>query len=203
MDLKFQTQPMRVLISILSVIFFLSCNRKIEVVDTNFVNPIEQGSITRQFPDDWLGYWTGDLHIYNENGKSMTVPMALDNAPTSIDSIWTWAIIYGEDTIAGRRDYELQVVDRSKGHYIVDEKNSIFLDAFLLDNSLISTFKVGGSYLQSTYELQGEDMLFSISVFPEEEIRTTGDTIHLGEEIPLVYSYKNTVLQKARLRKER
>lgn len=194
---------MRILISVLTILIFLSCNRKIEVIDTETKNLEEKAPTIRQFPDDWLGYWTGDLHIYNESGKTMTIPMALDNAPTGIDSVWTWAIIYGEDTISGRRDYELQVVDSSKGHYVVDEKNSIYLDAFLLDNSLISTFKVGGSYLQSTYELDGEDMIFNISVFPEKEIRTSGDTIHLGEDIPLVYSYKNTVLQRARLRKTR
>lgn len=174
-----------------------------EVSTKDSISEQSQSSKQRTFPDDWLGYWTGDLHIYNESGKTMTVPMALDNAPTDVDSVWTWAIIYGEDTIAGRRDYELNIVDRSKGHYVVDEKNSIFLDAFLLDNSLISTFKVGENYLQSTYELVGEEMLFSINFFNEKEIRTTGDTIHLGEEIPLVYSYKNTILQKARLQKNR
>lgn len=181
----------------------MSCNRKMEILDNNHDTQEDQTKVTRQFPDDWLGYWTGDLHIYNESGKTMTVPMALDNATTNIDSVWTWAIIYGEDTIAGRRDYELQLVDQSKGHYVVDEKNSIFLDAFLLNNSLISTFKVAGSYLQSSYELDGDEMIFSINVFPEKEIRTTGDTIYLEEEIPIVYSYKNTVLQKARLRKIR
>lgn len=155
-----------------------------------------------QFLDHWLGYWTGDLKIYNEKGMTMTVPMALDNSATDVDSVWTWAIIYGEDTIAGRRDYELQTVDQTKGHYLVDEKNSIFLDAFLLENSLISTFKVGGSFLQISYELDGDKLLFTINVFPEKEIRTTGDTIHQGEDIPIVYLYKNSVSQKARLKKE-
>ena len=155
------------------------------------------------FPDDWLGYWEGELNIYNSTGKTMTVPMALDNSTTDQDSVWTWAIIYGEDTIAGRRDYELNVVDASKGHYVVDEKNSIFLDAFLLDNNLISTFKVAGNVLQSSYELDGEDMLFTIHMYGEEEIRTTGDTLYQGEEIPIVHSYKNTIYQKARLKKVR
>ncbi len=194
---------MRLSIAISIMVLFLSCHRKIDTVDSQPLNLKETSEIKRQFPEDWLGYWKGDLHIYNESGKTMTVPMALDNALTNQDSIWTWAIIYGEDTIKGRRDYELQVVDTDKGHYVVDEKNSIFLDAFLLHNSLISTFKVGESYLQSTYELDGDDMIFSINVFPEKEIRITGDTIHMGEEIPIVYSYKNSVLQKARLKKIR
>ena len=155
------------------------------------------------FPDDWLGYWEGELNIYNSTGKTMTVPMALDNSKTDRDSVWTWAIIYGEDTISGRRDYELNVVDASKGHYVVDEKNSIFLDAFLLDNNLISTFKVAGNVLQSSYELDGEDMIFTIHMYGEEEIRTTGDTLYNGEEIPAVYSYKNAIYQKARLKKVR
>ena len=72
-----------------------------------------------------------------------------------------------------------------------------------MDNSLISTFNVGGSIIQSSYELDGEEMLFSIQMYNDKVIRTTGDTIYNGEEIPIVKSYQNAVLQKARLKKIR
>jgi len=106
-------------------------------------------------------------------------------------------------TIAGRRDYELNIVDSTKGHYLVDEKNSIFLDAFVLGNNLVSTFKVGENYLLSSYELDGNEMIFTVNFFSNKVIRKTGDTIQDEEDIPIVYSYKNTVYQKARLKKGR
>jgi len=163
-----------------SIVLTYSCTKKSHeaiISSSQFTEEKRQYS----FPEDWLGYWEGELNIYNSTGKTMTVPMALDNSTTDQDSVWTWAIIYGEDTIAGRRDYELNVVDASKGHYVVDEKN----------------------VLQSSYELDGEDMLFTIHMYGEEEIRTTGDTLYNGEEIPAVYSYKNAIYQKARLKKVR
>lgn len=187
----------------LFIVFLYSCHKNIQQVpQVSFAQDTAVDKVM-VFPDDWLGYWEGELHIYNETGRTMTVPMALDNAVTDVDSVWTWAIIYGEDTVAGRRDYELKVVDVSKGHYLVDEKNSILLDAYLLSNSLISTFNVAGNVIQSSYELDGDEMLFSIQMFNDNPIRTTGDTIHDGEEIPIVNSYRNSVLQKARLKKIR
>ena len=186
-----------------SIVIFYSCHKNLhDVTQASSIQDIvmDKGVV---FPDDWLGYWEGELDIFNESGKTMTIPMALDNAVTDVDSIWTWAIVYGEDTIAGRRDYELGVVDASKGHYVVDEKNSILLDAYLLSNSLISTFSVGGNFIQSSYELDEDELVFTIQMYNDQSIRTTGDTIYNGEDIPLVKSYKNVVLQKARLKKDR
>ena len=194
---------MRLTILLLLSTLFYSCHKNVQEISQAPLSEEILVKKSKKFPQDWLGYWEGELNIYNHTGRTMTIPMALDNATTDNDSIWTWAIIYGEDTISGRRDYELNIVDVSKGHYVVDEKNSIFLDAFLLDNSLVSTFNVGGSIIQSSYELDGNEMLFSIQMYNDKEIRTTGDTIYNGEEIPIVKSYRNSVLQKARLKKVR
>lgn len=194
---------MRLTILLLLSTLFYSCHKNVQEITQAPLSEEILVKKSKKFPQDWLGYWEGELNIYNHTGRTMTIPMALDNATTDNDSIWTWAIIYGEDTISGRRDYELNIVDVSKGHYVVDEKNSIFLDAFLLDNSLVSTFNVGGSIIQSSYELDGNEMLFSIQMYNDKEIRTTGDTIYNGEEIPIVKSYRNSVLQKARLKKVR
>ncbi len=200
-----QNMAMKHLILLISITLTLSCSKKTSSMQLDQLSTSTNTETTAKssvFPDDWLGYWEGDLNIYKESGKTMTIPMALDNATTDQDSVWTWAIIYGEDTIAGRRDYQLKTIDASKGHYVVDEKNSILLDAFLLDNNLISTFKVAGNYLHSSYELVNGKMHFTIHFFPEKEVRITGDTIHDGEDIPAVYSYKNTVYQTAILTKK-
>ncbi len=117
---------------------------------TNISNP-EYSKLNLNFPDDWLGFWEGDLHIYDEMGLQQSLPMALDNSITGVKGQFTWAIIYGTDSIAGRRDYLLKEVDKNKGHYMVDEKNGILLDAYLIDNELVSVFEVMGNSLTSTY----------------------------------------------------
>ena len=81
------------------------------------------------FPDDWLGNWLGDLRIYNSQGLKQTIPMSLELSKTDTIGKFNWAIIYGQDSTAQKRDYQLIEIDSSKGHYLIDEKNGIFLDA--------------------------------------------------------------------------
>ena len=154
------------------------------------------------FPHDWLGYWVGDLYIYNEQGLKQILPMALDNSVTDFSGQYTWAIIYGTDSIAGRRDYILNEVDISIGHYVVDEKNGILLDAHLIDNELISVFEVMGNTVSSTYKREGENMIFEIMMFKSDHTNITGDTIIGTDTIPPVKSYKPVIRQKAVLKRK-
>lgn len=186
----------------LMVMMLPACQKKVaEVVEKvpTDISTIKQEKLT--FPDDWLGYWEGTLDIYNASGKVQSLPMALDNARTENDSIFTWAIIYGEDTIAGRRDYLLQVVDAEKGLYVTDEQNGILLDNHLVGNELISVFEVMGNTLTTTYRREGDEMFFEILMFKSKESSITGDTLINGEEIPAVKNFPVGVTQKARLRR--
>ncbi len=155
------------------------------------------------FPDDWLGYWQGDLNIYGVTGLKQSLPMALDNAVTDIEGEYTWAIIYGQDTIAGRRDYSLKEVDKDNGHYVVDENNGILLDSYLIDNELISVFDVMGNTLTSTYKREDDKMIFEIMMYKSEKNKLTGDTIIGLDTIPAVSTYRPVVRQKAILSKRR
>lgn len=153
------------------------------------------------FPQDWLGHWAGSLHIYDYSGLKQTVPMQLELIPIEKDSVWTWAITYGEDSLAQKRAYELHVVDQSKGHYQIDEKNSIVLDGYRLGNHFTSTFKVQSNYLISDYALEGDELIFTIHFFAEQAVRESGGESIDGSTIPIVYSYPNTILQEATLRR--
>ena len=175
-----------------------SINNNTKLIDETPVDNIDR---TLVFPDDWLGYWEGDLHIYNETGLVQTLPMALDNAITEVEGRYTWAIIYGPDSIAGRRDYFLDEIDISKGHYKVDEKNGIFLDAYLFDNELVSVFEVMGNSLTSTYKREGDSLLFDIMMYKSKHSSITGDTIMETDTIPPVKNFKPVVRQKAVLKK--
>jgi hypothetical protein len=153
------------------------------------------------FPKDWLGSWSGKLDIYSGQNVVQQVSMRLNIHPTDRDSVWTWNICYGEDTIKGLRAYEIKVLNGEKGHYLIDEKNSILIDAFVQGNILISHFEVQSSHITSIYRRQDDELIFEIIVHKGDAIRSTGGTVVSGEEIPPVQAYQITGYQRAILKK--
>lgn len=112
--------------------------------------------------------------------------MAIDHGYTDTLGYYHWAIIYGSDSIAGRRDYYLKTIDLDKGHFQTDEKNSILIDCYLTENSLSSFFEVGNTSIQSTYTLLGNQMKFEILAIGTEPISVTGNQLYQSDTIPEV-----------------
>ena len=193
-------------IIILFCFIFSACFQ--EQATTNIEETKEEDSTTLisqdtlPFPQSWLGNWVGDLNIYRENKLVQTVPMELEMSSIDSSGNFVWAIIYGEDKEKGRRPYELQVVDAAKGHYLVDEKNTIQLETYLFQNKLYSWYQVQGNLLLSVYEKIGDQMIFEIVFGSQTPVSTTGGTTHNGEEIPPVDTYPISVVQRAVLTKQ-
>ena len=174
------------------------CNRK-----TGTVSLASTETTSYTFPKDWLGYWQGELSIYNAGSVSQVVPMALDYQATDDPLRYTWAIIYGQDTVKGRRAYELVVIDSVEGNYQIDEKNSIMLDAYLRGNSLVSAFEVMGNHLVTTTTRIGDQISFDIIMSKAKEGTSTGGEEVGGERIPVVTNYPIAVRQSAILHRVR
>lgn len=155
------------------------------------------------FPESWFGYWEGELNIYRESKIVQTIPCALEMGPTDQPDRFVWAIIYGEDVVEGRRDYELVLKDKEKGLYVNDEKNSIFLESYQMGNKLVSRFEVMGTMLFSSYEKVGENMIFEIWSGSTELISITGKGMEDGEEIPEVKTYPIPTFQRAVLTRKK
>lgn len=153
------------------------------------------------FPQSWRGTWRGTLQIHSAKGVVQTVPMAVEIAPTADSLRYTFALIYGEDTAKGRRPYELVVVDRAKGHYVFDEKNTIRLDAYLLSGRLLSEFTVQGTRLVSSYERRGDELIFEIISGKDTPVNTTGGQKVGGEDVPSVQSFPIGTWHRAVLRR--
>lgn len=153
------------------------------------------------FPQIWEGKWAGELAIYNAKGLAQKLPMELHILPIDTSDSYTWTIIYGEDKVAGARPYELKIVDAEKGHYLVDEHNSILLDAFLLGGKLFERFSVMGSMLLATTEVRDEVLYYEIISGSEEALQVTGNKKVEEEDIPAVGSFPIIVRQYAELRK--
>ena len=100
------------------------------------------------------------------------------------------------------RAYRLKVVDKQKGHYRIDERNSIVIDGYLHNNNVFTSFfKVSNSYIITAYTKKENSLLFEIISGDERAATSTGNTISDGEEIPEVNSYLVNGRQKVVLRK--
>ncbi len=151
------------------------------------------------FPQDFTGKWAGELQIFGPSGVRQTVPMELHILPIT-DTSYTYTIIYGEDKVAGKRDYYIVQGPDGPHHWICDEKNTILLDGYYLGSTYQSVFTIGGTYLMSSVEHRGDHLVYAIFSGKEAPVRTTGETKHDGEDIPAVNSYKVSGYQRSILR---
>ncbi|MCB0473673.1 MAG: hypothetical protein KDC56_11495 [Flavobacteriaceae bacterium] len=158
-------------------------------------------SAQETFPDSWSGSYKGELQIYGVDSVKMKVGMQLDIAPTARDSVYSWKIIYNMNGKEDLRAYELHTVDRQKGHYRVDELNSIVLDGYLRAHIFTSFFEVSGAYIIAAYTKEGDSIVFEIISALSEPVSTSGNTKQGEEAIPEVQAYQINGRQKAILRK--
>lgn len=152
------------------------------------------------FPGSWQGNWTGELTIYKENQVQQKVPMVLEIK--RIDSVrYSFALVYGPDKEKGRRPYELVIKNAAKGEYVIDEKNSIQMEAYLFGNKLFCWFSVAGNTLLSTYEKVGDSLVFEVISGKSQPVSTTGGQKMNNEDIPPVQTFPVGVMQRAILKK--
>lgn len=154
------------------------------------------------FPDGWVGVWKGELNIFNQDGFQQALPMQLQILPLDTAGQYTWTIIYGLDTVAGRRPYVLKTIDKSKGLFAIDEQNSIAMEAYYLHDKLFSRFTVMENMLLSATQLRDGALIFEIISGSLVPASRTGNTVVDGEKIPEVAALPVTVMQRAVLRRE-
>ncbi len=163
------------------------------------LSPFFLASQNGGFPDEYLGKWAGTLRIFNGEGLAQELPMQLHILPTDSTERYTFTLIYGVDTIAGKRPYELVVLDREKGLYLIDEKNSIQMEAYYIGGKLWQNFEVQGTVLYTVLWREGDALVWELSVVSSTPVRTSGGRLHEGEEIPEVKAFPVNGVQRARL----
>ena len=150
------------------------------------------------FPSDWIGLWAGNLEIYSGLTLVNSIPMTLAINPLDTVGNYTYHITYGEDEDA-LRPYILRTVDAAKGQYVLDEDNGILINMFLLGNTLVSSFEVQNSFLQTRSYLENSFLHYEIIAGTFTADLISGDTIIGSDTIPPVQSFPLGVLQKAEL----
>lgn len=174
-----------------------SCNRSIK--RGNSATSMNENIV---FPFDWLGIWSGDLKIKKGNGEEQVLPMELHLVETSDSSIYDFKIIYDVNNKKDSREYLLKEKDKTKGHYQIDEQNTILLDAFLIDNHLLQSFEVMGNSILSDIYLKDNLLHYEIIFSTKNESKISGGQLYQGDSIPAVISYPVLSTQKAILSRE-
>ena len=184
----------RIILSFLIITFFFIQCQPTKSTLTQNVNTEDK---IYKFPEDWVGEWEGQLNIYNAKGKTMDLYMGLNILPIEGEK-HTFTIIYGEGEKAQERKYEIFPKDTALDHYMVDEKNSIILDDFLLGNTLYSRFEVMDNLLLASYERGNGTITFEVISGSVNPMNETGGL----DSIPIVRSYEIGVAQKAVLKRK-
>src|SRR5262245_28004945 len=111
------------------------------------------------------GSWRGTCAITPEHEGVSSFGAELIVEPGKRDDRLSWTIVYhlrGTET----RAYELIAVDAAKGHYVVDEKNGLMLDAYFAGGVLYSTFAIGEGVIAASYQVLSDgSMLMSLPQF--------------------------------------
>ena len=155
------------------------------------------------FPENWLGSYKGELFIFAVDSVKMKLQMELKIDRTQLDSIYDWQMTYDHKGKRDIRPYSLVVVNPEKGHYKIDERNSIVIDSYLFNDSiLISYFMVEESVIIVSYEKQDDNLIFELISSKSVAVSITGDQIVHEEKISKVETYPVVGRQRAVLIKQ-
>jgi len=150
------------------------------------------------FPLEWIGHYKGDLYLLgSKKGDTLKVDMELIVDHPDGMGLYPWVLKYNDKDA---RYYGIEVVDAEKGHYLIDEHNSIKIDGFLRGNHFVSRFSVGGSDLVFHYEKRSDGIVIQVYATLSQSMSETGGEIIGKDTIPKVDSYRMNGFQSGFLK---
>jgi hypothetical protein len=158
--------------------------------EINTISPLEKTL------ESYQGIWKGKLSIFRENMLKTTIDMSLQII--KLDDKFEWTLRYGENDI---RKYILKKDIAHKNHYIIDEQNSIQIDATWDGSKLSSFFEVEKNLIQCNYVFSKKAINFEIYSANKDSQNSTGNSIIKTDTIPEVKSWYFPIYQKAVLKK--
>jgi hypothetical protein len=144
--------------------------------------------IEKDFPNDFLGIYKGDLSIVTSNGTN-AVPMEFHLLETADSMKYAYKIYYGKE----RSERAYNLIQTDNPHiFEVDENNGIVIPTAYSNNTLYSTYEVNGSLLNCTEVFHDDRMEFMITMSSQMDTITAGEA-----EGFRVKAYPVSVMQKA------
>lgn len=185
---------------LISVLFLFTIHLLRTNTEPVIVTKIESGKRQEgiRFPQSFAGNWKGVL-IWTVAGKMpQTFTMRLNIQPAD-SGRYTWQIIYGDD-LKDNRPYLLTPVDAAKGHWVIDERNSIILDSYWIGGRFTGAFSVQGNTIVDQYWIENDGLHVEFISYAAKAVSTTGGT---STEIPTVDSYRVKSVQRGVLQREK
>ena len=115
------------------------------------------------FADKCIGKWEGIMYMYGKGQLRDSLPVELDVQKTNKSDTWLWKTTYLSKTMPAVKDYKLVLKDAVTQTYATDEGNGIELMDYYFNNKLYSIFETHGVMLTSSYELQGNQLIFEVT----------------------------------------
>ena len=137
------------------------------------------------FPKCFIGNWKGTIQWMIAGKPTRPFTMRLNIQPSDTAGQYTWQIIYGDDN-KDNRPYILKAVDTAKGHWVIDENDSIILDSYVHGNSIHGAFTVQGNTIIDNYTIENGKMRVEFFSIKLDDKKQSGKGT---AETPFVDSY--------------
>jgi len=115
------------------------------------------------FADKCEGKWKGTMYIYGKGQIRDSVPVELIVQKTSLPLTWVWKTNYLSNKNPIEKNYKLVLKDTASQTYLIDEGDGVELWSYYFINKLYSVFETHDVMLTSSYELQGDDLIFEVT----------------------------------------
>lgn len=168
-----------------------------------------------KFPEDWVGHWRGEARAGGPGTRPAAsfvmelIVQPMEQKTPSDARRWTWTIVYDGSQGRQERAYVLIEKDRERGQYVIDEGNSIVLDAVFLQGGLYSHFALEQVELSSAYRLMNfgaadERLMLEILTHrPGAGTKTGGGVIEgTQQRVPEVTTFGLISLQRAEMTRQ-
>jgi len=109
------------------------------------------------------GKWEGIMYLYARGQLKDSVPVELLVQKTSIPGTWIWKTNYLSSSYPMEKNYQLVLTDSVSQSYLTDEGDGVVLWNYLFNNKLYSVFEVQGVTLTSSYEVNGDQLIFEVT----------------------------------------
>ena len=119
----------------------------------------QAGAAATPLSDAWVGTYSGELEIFDATGKAAgKTNMQVEIGAAESGAPRPFRILYGEPGKAPVRDYQLVATGEASNHFLNDEKSGILIDTYLIGDTLYSQFEVGGSRVDTRFQLTGDQL---------------------------------------------
>ena len=100
-----------------------------------------------------------------------SVPVRLTVQKTDLPDNWTWKTSYLSESNPMEKNYRLVLKDGITQTYLTDEGDGVQLWNYLFIDKLYSVFETHDVMLTSSYELQGDRLIFEVTSGRKMEVK--------------------------------